>query len=1523
MNYRRSLHIFASTLGLPLVFLLATAFALILHLDTPRGRRFLAAAVASALESSLRGHFTIGGVERVGLGGIVLLDVKVKDPEQRLVLTASRVRAQAAPLTILWRLLSETREVTIEVEQVEIARAEAHWHSDANGAPSIARAFTPRPTPGPADAKPTGREIRVAVRDVELRHGFARGAPLGLPMLEAEVTHVRGFVLVTPAGAEVALGRFGLVARGLGGAELRGVSSVRVRSPGYVFTAFDGHFADVQVGCVVRSDGDLLTATLDLPAARAEQLRAVLPGLPLASELEAHVELEGVPPNLTTSARLHLGDNTRAVVAGPVELGRELHAQLNVFARGVDLQAFDAALPKSELDAKGTLKLRSGSSLALDADIMTEAGTVSGVPTPPAEISATLRGGLFIGRARLHEPGLPLQASFALRPDGSADVSAETAALRLDNPRLSGLLHTRGGGSARFVAHVDHGRLTLDANADIDQLSRGTLSAAHAKLSARARGALNDLGGLAVDASFDTSDTTLSGVHFTRLSGSLKGPLRAPEVSVSARDASGASIDASARVSASDAGTRIQGLSFVARRDQAEVEGSAERLELSAERVRLSDVALRGAGGTLHGSLEFGERLVSLEAKGEKLKFGKLLQMLGLPSHFVAGEADFEADVLLARDIERGNVNVTVRNGALGPLSDVTAALHARLENRHLDADLSGEVRGLFRLAARAALDTPGSVRDAKALRDTLGEAELELADLDLTLLGRTLAPGSDPLIAGKLAMVLKAQRRAPYALPNWSLTGFSEGLELDTKTLLGLRERLSGVDARFGVNVSGESGASDVSVRLVDTRGTLASASAAMTLDWVALLAHPERILQNLWSTELAGKLLLEERSFDELPVALRPSGFTGRARAEVTLNGNIARPSLAGRARLAGVEWVEASSTPFDLCSTFGFEPASRRLGSRGELFASRQGSEPCSTRRVGQYALTTTLGPPERDFFPSQGSAVASLERAPLGAIPFLAGLGVGGFTSGNLTLSLNGASPALVANLNLEAATIHDVPIGDGRLELRSNETALGLSLDVERGNGRVQATAFAALDYSQPLPRFAPNEPIGVRVTAEHADAVVLSPFTRDLFSELGGEVDAKLTLSLRRETAANGSSTTSGDVNGDFALRDGTLELAGLGLRLFDAELTAHAVSEAGETRVDFGNITAKAGKGKESVTLQNGKIWLKGLEIARAEGTLNASELPLGVEGVQLATATTRQAIHFKIHRAEQAMRAQLDVPYLLVALPQSSARELISLDENRSIEILQPLGASRRKGGDSLPWYFEFMLGQNVKLTRSDLDLPLSGRATLILGDQLAVTGDLDLAPGGRVDVSGRTFVIESGEVHFDNGEPDNPRIRVTATWRAADGTLVTADVSGHLKDATLRLSSPGRTQQEAYALLLGSGGDGNPGAASGGVAADRLLGPLLQNTPLRRIELRTGSEKTADQRTYSTYSAAWPLGENLWFEGSYKSLASSDPAYSSSAANAWSGTVDWRFRKNWSLRTEVGTIGTGLDLVWNHRY
>src|SRR5690606_37679857 len=160
------------------------------------------------------------------------------------------------------------------------------------------------------------------------------------------------------------------------------------------------------------------------------------------------------------------------------------------------------------------------------------------------------------------------------------------------------------------------------------------------------------------------------------------------------------------------------------------------------------------------------------------------------------------------------------------------------------------------------------------------------------------------------------------------------------------------------------------------------------------------------------------------------------------------------------------------------------------------------------------------------------------------------------------------------------------------------------------------------------------------------------------------------------------------EVSGRASLRNGNLQLAGLGLRLHDVALSARAESAPGETRIVVDALSARAGRRRERLTVQKGKIWLDGLRVARAEGVIEAVELPLLLEGVWQATATTRQGIAFRLRRVPQRMEVDFDVPYLVVALPESSARNVISLAENETIEVIQPLGEPKERGGQALPW-------------------------------------------------------------------------------------------------------------------------------------------------------------------------------------------------------------------------------------------
>jgi autotransporter translocation and assembly factor TamB len=308
-------------------------------------------------------------------------------------------------------------------------------------------------------------------------------------------------------------------------------------------------------------------------------------------------------------------------------------------------------------------------------------------------------------------------------------------------------------------------------------------------------------------------------------------------------------------------------------------------------------------------------------------------------------------------------------------------------------------------------------------------------------------------------------------------------------------------------------------------------------------------------------------------------------------------------------------------------------------------------------------------------------------------------------------------------------------------------------------------------------------------------------------------------------------------------------------------------------------------------------------------------------IQGSPQATLTGTAAV--ELERRPEQVHVVVDLPTLTAELPRSSGGSVLPLDENPDIEILQPIREpTLRSSGEGLPWVLEFRLGRDVTVRRADLQVPIDGVATVALGEDVAVTGDIDVEPGGRVQLLGKAFIIEQGEVHFDTGDATNPHLRVLASWRAPDATTVYVEVRGTFREATLRLESdPARSEAEIQALLLGGGTSdaGEPQTAGVGYGAD-FVSALLADTNLPHVELRTGTETASNDRRYQTYTAAVQISQNVWFEGSYKALSANETG---EGGDAYTGTVDWRFLRNWSLRTEIGNVGTGLDLLWQYRY
>jgi translocation and assembly module TamB len=292
---------------------------------------------------------------------------------------------------------------------------------------------------------------------------------------------------------------------------------------------------------------------------------------------------------------------------------------------------------------------------------------------------------------------------------------------------------------------------------------------------------------------------------------------------------------------------------------------------------------------------------------------------------------------------------------------------------------------------------------------------------------------------------------------------------------------------------------------------------------------------------------------------------------------------------------------------------------------------------------------------------------------------------------------------------------------------------------------------------------------------------------------------------------------------------------------------------------------------------------------------------------------------------------------------MPESSSRDLQALGDNPKIKVgmrmddgrlvpllLGPLEAARSE--DALRWHLAFKLGKEVSLRRgAPLELTLGGQPMVDITDRAHVSGTIELR-SGKVEVFGKRFELEHGTARFSGEEAGNPDVSVTARWDAPDGTLIFADFIGPLRTGVLTLrSEPQRPQGEILSLLLTGSSEGDAGPSSvaqqhdsGAQTAGYVLAGGAVTTSLNRVLSSVTpldiTTRVATDEQGATPEVAVQLTPGVTAEVSYRTRAPS-PGEKPDTVFV---TLDWRFRRNWSVVTTFGNQGSSvLDLIWRYRY
>jgi translocation and assembly module TamB len=1468
-----------------------------------RGR--VLAALERELAGSVRGQIHLSGLDALSLSSARLARLEVKDEHGELVLALEGIHLSYDPLELLGPLLPGGGS-GVSIEHVRVERSRVLLVQDEHtGELTLVRAFGKDRPPGSPETPPA--ELQLALPTVELGEVSGEIDHPALGQLTARIHHVRGEAYIAGAETEVRVQHFGVqLARG----EQRwadGTGSLRLLRQGVLGGTFHGFVRGTELDAAAQLDAGVLEARVDVPHALPERVRELWPGYPLQAPLAARLTAEG-PLNALALNGYATSERSRITLTGDADTGAIPRARLDVRAQALDARLLSAQAPQTALDARAALELTSGQhGLLLVADVTTEPTTLDALALPSAHVALRSEGGTASARFQLADARGRLEGETRLADDGSVDLSARLTNLDLAMlPELEG--QVRGRADLQLRARVNGARFAGSLDGSLRGLATRPLELAAAQLQGTFEGTFDALDQTALSLKLAADDVLAGPVALQQASLAARGTWHTSRFDLDVLRPGGGrgtargrlALRSEACVSDVDVGFGDRGLALTAR----VAEYCPGRGTLFVERLSLT-----GRAGTLDASLRLAPSRLEVTAKAERLDTQLLLGAFGVPSHDVRALVSGEAELATSQGQARGQLNLQAEKLSIRSLSWQTLRVAAKLGAGQLDLDAEASDASLGRLAVRGSAQLAGPLHEPATWQRATGSGSLALERLPLWPVGLMLpAEGQLKELDGRLDINLAVERGDAAALPDLFFSARTDGLSFAVASAVQGQDdrRFEGYAVHGSASIDGHGGHGAATVLVTDEQGALVTSSGSLELDLATLLREPRTILERLFRTPLDALVRLHPRSLSQLPPPFGVSDLGGSVEATLQLRGSLAEPTLSLAARGHQLQGgLAGGERAVDVTSLLEYVPNSGRL--RGTADVVQSGKSLVAARVEGRVP-----NPLDAPFSADaiELRAAAMLNGVPLELWPVLARERVQARVYGSVDVEIEKGQPSRQrAHLEIADLTARGHALGNGRLTFQRNEQGLRANLRIGSGERYLHGSLRGSAE--------APggDEPMRGSLSARDFDASSLSPLTSGLLSRLNGAMNAQLEFSLKR---------TSDDwylgIDGEAKLENGSAHIEELGLEVREiaADVRARSTPEYTVIQIDPLRATARA---RTPNVRGNAELWLRGLRVQSGEANLSLNDVPLSLKGVSRGIARGR--VLARLERQPDHLALEVKVPDLRVRLPPSSTRALIELDENADFRVLQVSEEPEELAPDALLWKVAFDL-EDVRIQRGDFDVPLSGQPRLEYRHEIRPSGSIQALPGGRVRLFDQSFSIDRGLLQLVPEEPDNPRIDLTASWRAPDGTTVYVDVTGRAKDASvLTRDDRGLQDVERFYLITGGAVPEGPELAAGGGAEGAAIGQTfslgineLLRDSLGNVAVSIGT--TPDDR--ASYSASVRLTDKLSFQGSFQPASESNLEEST---NDLTGTLDYRFSRRWSLRTELGTSGAAFDLLWSHRY
>ncbi|WP_050433819.1 translocation/assembly module TamB domain-containing protein [Chondromyces crocatus] len=616
---------------------------------------------------------------------------------------------------------------------------------------------------------------------------------------------------------------------------------------------------------------------------------------------------------------------------------------------------------------------------------------------------------------------------------------------------------------------------------------------------------------------------------------------------------------------------------------------------------------------------------------------------------------------------------------------------------------------------------------------------------------------------------------------------------------------------------------------------------------------------------------------------------------------------------------------------------------------------------------------------------GGLLARITKAPMSELPLLGDMGIGGELNGEITLTGLGENPAVNVQLDVpdlrigedlafdrtsvsfkiqpQGAAQQDGPPPGKSLPEKPTPADLTRSATdgvadkavarvelVTKDGGQFYLDGYAGVRWEDKLiPGLDTTRPSDVVVRAQRFRLAAAQPAVAGVLSRIDGYLDGDLHL---------GKALTDGveldKLEANMEVTQGVIHVPALGQELQDLKLRITAK----DGKLSVSDLSTNAMTGRIT---GGGEVRLDGLKLLGAKGGIRidkGEEIPLTIEGVPLGSV--RAEVEVTAEQKQKELVVQVSVPTFNLHLPSIAPRSVQGLDANPDVSLSHQLGPEEEEESSSggSRTVLQVQLGK-ITVDGSGLDLaltsPKNALPTVVLDGETKVSGDIVMTQGS-FEGFGKRLEVERALVRLRPEDTGNPYVNAVAYWDAPDGTRVFIEYSGDLlpiTDDKLRIrSEPPLSESEILSkLLFGSGADTSSSSSTesggaGGVAADvggsiasSQVNAIIQGlTPLRGLSTNFGTNAQGGLKT----SVAYELDRNLtasasFEEASRKSGAGAGTSTTSAGAPGGSAnqrssrtelSVDWRFKRNWTLRGIVGVGGTQpssgiLDVLWQYRY